>query len=58
MTGAAALANAIGGVLAEHVGWFYYFIICGSLVALAAFTFYALFDTIERAVEERELNGG
>jgi len=58
MTGAAAAATAVGGVIAEHVGWFYYFIICGSLVALAAFTFYALFDTIERAVEEREARGG
>jgi MFS family permease len=53
-TGAAAAALAVGGVLAEHLGWFYYFILAGGLVIGACFVFYLLFDRIDAAVEARD----
>jgi MFS family permease len=47
-------ALAIGGVLAEHMGWYAYFTFGGVFTVFACFVFYALFDKIEAIVEERD----
>jgi MFS family permease len=54
MTAGGGLAVAVGGVLAEHVGWFYYFLIAGTLISGACFVLYRLFDTVEEIVETRD----
>ncbi|MCZ6710596.1 MAG: MFS transporter [Gammaproteobacteria bacterium] len=56
MTAGGGLAVAVGGVMAEHLGWFYYFLISGSLISVACFVLYRLFDTVENLVEIRDLN--
>jgi len=55
-TAAAAAALAIGGVIAEHLGWYGYFAFAGVFITLACFVFYALFDKIEGIVEARDRN--
>src|SRR5262245_44928660 len=52
--GSVSAALAIGGVIAEHVGWYAYFAIGGTFTIFACFVFYALFDKIEAIVEERD----
>jgi MFS family permease len=47
-------ALAIGGVIAEHVGWHAYFAFGGIFTIVACFVFYVLFDRIESIVEERD----
>jgi MFS family permease len=47
-------ALAIGGVLAEHIGWYAYFAFGGIFTVFACFVFYSLFDKIETIVEERD----
>jgi MFS transporter, PAT family, beta-lactamase induction signal transducer AmpG len=54
MMAGASLATAMGGVLAEHLGWFYYFLIAGILVSGACFLLYALYDTVEASVDARD----
>jgi len=54
MSGASSLALAIGGFIAEHTGWLWYFVIAGGAVIAGCFTFYALFERIERMVEARD----
>lgn len=51
---AGSLALAIGGVLAEHLGWFLYFLLAGSLVVVACFILWTLFDRVEALVEARD----
>jgi hypothetical protein len=52
--GAVSAALAIGGVLAEHMGWLAYFAFGGTFTIFACFVFYVLFDKIEAIVEERD----
>lgn len=54
MTAGSGLAVAVGGVMAEHLGWFYYFLISGTLISVACFVLYRLFDTVEGLVEIRD----
>jgi len=49
-----SLATAIGGVLAEHLGWFYYFMVAGMLISGACFLLYAVYDRIEALVDARD----
>lgn len=51
---AASAALGIGGVLAEHLGWAWYFALAGAFVTACCFVFYALFDRIEALVETRD----
>ena len=45
---------ALGGVMAEYLGWFYYFLIAGTLISAACFVLYHLFDKVEQIVEIRD----
>ncbi|HEY5680590.1 MAG TPA: MFS transporter [Pseudomonadales bacterium] len=54
MAAGGGLAVAVGGFMAEYLGWFYYFLVAGTLVSGACFVLYYLFDTIEDIVEERD----
>jgi len=54
MTAGGGLAVAVGGLLAEHLGWFYYFLLAGTLISAACFVLYGLFDTVEAIVERRD----
>ena len=49
-----SLSTAIGGVLAEHLGWFYYFMVAGMLISGACFLLYAVYDRIELLVDARD----
>lgn len=49
-----SLATAIGGFLAEHLGWFYYFLLAGTLISGTCFLLYFLFDRIEMLVDARD----
>ena len=51
---AANAALAVGGVLAEALGWFWYFILSGVLVVAGCFVFYIAFARIEALVEARD----
>lgn len=51
---AASAALGIGGVLAEHLGWAWYFALAGAFVTACCFVFYFLFDRIEALVEARD----
>ena len=52
--GSVSAALAIGGVLAEHIGWTAYFAFGGIFTIFACFVFYMLFDKNEAIVEERD----
>lgn len=54
LTAGVSLSTAIGGFLAEHLGWFYYFALAGVLISAACFLLYAVFDRIETLVGERD----
>ena len=54
MQSAGALALALGGVLAEHLGWFLYFLSAGSFVVGACFVLWTLFERVEALVEARD----
>lgn len=54
MSAASNLGLAIGGVLAEHLGWFLYFLLAGCVVIGSCFTVWALFDRVEALVEARD----
>ncbi|MDH3644090.1 MAG: MFS transporter [Gammaproteobacteria bacterium] len=54
MTAGAGLAVAVGGFMAEHLGWFYYFLTAGLLISVACFVLNHLFDTVEEIVEARD----
>ena len=54
MSAAGNLGLAVGGVLAEHLGWFHYFMLAGCIVIGACFTVWALFDRVEALVEARD----
>ena len=54
MTAGGGLAVALGGVMAEYLGWFYYFLIAGTLISAACFVLYHLFDKVEQIVEIRD----
>jgi len=41
-------------VLAEHLGWFWYFLLTGTIVTGCCFVFYYLFDRIEAIVDLRD----
>ena len=49
-----SLATALGGFLAEHLGWFYYFLAAGILICSTCFLLYGVFDRIESLVDERD----
>lgn len=49
-----SLATAIGGFLAEHMGWFFYFLLAGTLISATCFLLYFAFDRIEMLVEARD----
>ncbi len=49
-----SLATAIGGFLAEHMGWFFYFLLAGTLISATCFLLYFVFDRIEMLVEARD----
>ncbi|HEY6598565.1 MAG TPA: MFS transporter, partial [Pseudomonadales bacterium] len=53
-TAAASAALGVGGVVAEYVGWYWYFLGCGIFVTICCFGFYLMFDRIEAAVEARD----
>jgi MFS family permease len=53
-TASAAAALGIGGVLAQHLGWYAYFLLSGFFVTGCCFAFYWLFDRIEVAVDARD----
>jgi MFS family permease len=48
------LATAIGGVLAHHLGWFWYFVVGGIAVVGVCVLLYRLYDTVEGIVDVRE----
>ncbi len=50
----ASAALGIGGVMAEHLGWFWYFLLTGTFVTGCCFVFYFLFDRIEAIVDSRD----
>ena len=50
-SGSAALA--IGGVLAEHLGWYNYFIVAGGILIVGCFVFYRVFDRVDAIVDAR-----
>jgi len=52
-TAAGAAALGIGGVLAQNVGWYAYFLLSGFFVTGCCLVFYWLFDRIEAVVDER-----
>jgi MFS family permease len=54
MTAGGGLAVAVGGFMAEYLGWFYYFLISGTLISAACFVLYHVFDTVEAMVEMRD----
>jgi phosphotransferase system glucose/maltose/N-acetylglucosamine-specific IIC component len=45
---------AFFGVLAQHLGWYSYFLLSGFFVTGCCFVFYWLFDRIEAAVDARD----
>lgn len=49
-----SLATAVGGLLAEHLGWFYYFLLAGILISSTCFLLYGVFDRIEDLVDQRD----
>jgi PAT family beta-lactamase induction signal transducer AmpG len=51
---AASAALGVGGVLAEHLGWYGYFTLAGAFVTVTCFVFYLLFDRIEALVDARD----
>jgi len=53
-TAAGAASLGVGGVLAEYLGWYMYFLFSGLFVTACCFVFYILFDRIEAAVEARD----
>ena len=53
-TAAAAAALGVGGVLAQHLGWYAYFLLSGFFVTGCCFVFYWLFDRVEAAVDTRD----
>jgi len=54
MTAGGGLAVAVGGFMAEHLGWFYYFLTAGLLISVACFVLNHLFDTVEEIVDARD----
>ncbi len=52
IAGSAALA--VGGFLAEFLGYFWYFSVTGIFVSICCLIYYAAFDRIEELVNERE----
>jgi PAT family beta-lactamase induction signal transducer AmpG len=54
MMAGASLATAVGGLLAEHLGWFYYFMLAGILISGACFLLYGMFDRVEAVVDARD----
>jgi MFS family permease len=55
MAAGAGLATAVGGVLAEHLGWYFYFVVAGILISSACFILYRIFDRIEALVDDRDI---
>ena len=53
-TAAASAALGVGGVIADRVGWYAYFLGSGVFITLCCFAFYLLFDKIEAIVEARD----
>lgn len=54
MMAGASLSTAVGGLLAEHLGWYYYFMLAGILVSGVCFLLYACYDRVEDLVDERD----
>ena len=54
MSLASSAGLGIGGILAEHLGWFFYFMLAGCVVIGACFTVWLLFDRVEALVEARD----
>lgn len=54
MAAGAGLATAIGGVMAEHLGWYLYFLVAGILISGACFVLYHVYDRIEALVDARD----
>lgn len=50
-----SLSTAVGGWLAEHLGWFYYFLTAGILISGVCSLLYGLFDHIEALVDARDV---
>jgi MFS family permease len=48
------LSTAVGGVLAHHVGWLWYFVVGGIVPVCVAFVLYRVYDRVERIVEARD----
>jgi MFS family permease len=53
-TAAGATSLGVGGVLAQSLGWYIYFLVSGLFVTGCCFVFYLLFDRIESAVDARD----
>ncbi len=51
---AGSAALGVGGVMAEHLGWYWYFVFAGTFVTACCFVFYFLFDRIEAIVDQRD----
>ncbi len=58
MMAGVSLSTAVGGLLAEHLGWFYYFLLAGTLISATCFLLYAVYDRIEDLVDARESREG
>lgn len=55
MAAGAGLATAIGGFMAEHLGWYLYFLVAGILISCACFVLYKVYDRIEELVDDRDI---
>lgn len=48
------LSTAVGGFLAHHIGWFWYFIVGGMASISMCFVLYHFYTTVEAIVDERD----
>ena len=48
------LSTAVGGFLAHHIGWQWYFVVGGLAAISMCFVLYRLYDTVETIVDERD----
>jgi PAT family beta-lactamase induction signal transducer AmpG len=49
-----SLSTAVGGFLAEYLGWFYYFMLAGILMSGVCFLLYVVYERIEALVDARD----
>ncbi len=54
MAAGAALATAIGGFIAHHLGWFWHFAIGGTTTVIMCVVLYLLYERVEAIVDARD----